>query len=66
MHSPAALPATFELLSGQLEFILQPQREFVEQVGKAGAVGFFVAQDLDFAVQGRGGIAAQLVNFGGD
>jgi hypothetical protein len=54
------------LLSGQLEFILEPQREFVEQVGQAGAVGLFVAQNFDFAIQGGGGIAAQLIDLGGD
>ena len=64
MHRPTALPATLGLLSGQLEFILKPQREFIEQIGQARAVGLFVAQDFDFAVQSRGGIAAQLINLG--
>src|SRR5271156_3290455 len=54
------------LLLGQLEFIFQAQGEFVEQIGQAGTVGFFVAQDVHLAIERGGGVAAQLVNLGGN
>jgi hypothetical protein len=51
------------LLFGQFELVLQPEREFVEQVGQRSAIGFLVAQDVHFAIERCRCIAAQLVDF---